>query len=136
MSADNAFEGWAIVELMGHRKLAGRVSEATVAGEPLMRLDVPAGDAFLTQYYGAKSIYCLTPADEAICRRFARAHQIEPVHAYELAPPLTFGEAVDQENRRAGLPVGAEGFDIGGKDPHEHPHDGQDDDDDDLEPRF
>lgn len=38
---DSLFEGWAIVELMGHRRLAGWVSEVEIAGAPMLRLDVP-----------------------------------------------------------------------------------------------
>jgi hypothetical protein len=35
------YEGWAIVELMGHRRLAGWVQEVELAGAPMLRLDVP-----------------------------------------------------------------------------------------------
>jgi hypothetical protein len=44
MADESAFEGWAILELMGHRRLAGYVQEATIAGGAFIRLDVP-GDA-------------------------------------------------------------------------------------------
>lgn len=33
---------WAILELLGHRRLAGRVSEVTLAGTTMLRLDVPS----------------------------------------------------------------------------------------------
>lgn len=33
--------GWAIIELMGHRRLAGYVQEVEVAGQGMLRLDVP-----------------------------------------------------------------------------------------------
>lgn len=36
------FEGWAIVELMGHRRLGAWVSEVELAGAPMLRLDIPA----------------------------------------------------------------------------------------------
>jgi len=82
------FDSWAIVELMGHRKLAGKVTEETHFGVPLLRLDVPqaagAAQPFLTQWYGGQSIYCLTPCDEATARAVATHHQPEPVHRYEL----------------------------------------------------
>lgn len=35
------FEGWAIVELMGHRRLAGYVRQAEQFGVAMLRLDVP-----------------------------------------------------------------------------------------------
>ncbi|MBZ5662729.1 MAG: acetyltransferase [Acidobacteriia bacterium] len=81
-----SFDTWAIVELMGHRKLAGRVSEQIIAGVPLLRIDVPqcvAAPGFTT-YYGASSIYSLTPTTEAICRAYTAAHRERPVQAYEL----------------------------------------------------
>lgn len=36
-----AFEGYAILELMGHRRLAGYVSEVEIAGAAMLRLDIP-----------------------------------------------------------------------------------------------
>jgi hypothetical protein len=39
------FEGWAFLELMGHRRLGGYVSEATVAGAGFLRIDVPGDDS-------------------------------------------------------------------------------------------
>lgn len=41
MTAGDPFEGWAILELMGHRRLAGYVREVELAGAGLLRLDVP-----------------------------------------------------------------------------------------------
>lgn len=80
------FESWAIVELMGHRKIAGLVTEKIVAGVPLLRIDVPAvGESKgLTQFYGAQSIYCMTPTTKEICERFAAMRQEAPVSVYEL----------------------------------------------------
>ena len=41
MTDSGAFEGWAIVELMGHRRLAGYVRQAEQFGAAMLRLDVP-----------------------------------------------------------------------------------------------
>lgn len=83
------FDEWAIVELMGHRKLAGRVSEAPLGRGELFRLDVPDGlmsDRFVTQFYGWSSVYCMTVTDELAARKFAVMHQPTPVHRWELPP--------------------------------------------------
>lgn len=37
--SEPAFEGWAIVELMGHRRLAGFVREVSMFGASMLRLD-------------------------------------------------------------------------------------------------
>jgi len=77
------FAGWAVVELMGHRRLAGRVSEATIAGAPFLRLDVPS-DPPVTQFYAAAAIYAITPTTEDLAREFAARNRPAPVHAFEL----------------------------------------------------
>lgn len=86
------FEGWAIVELMGHRKLAGYVREVTIAGAAMMRLDIPC-DPPVTQYYGANSLYCLTPTTEELAKQVAQAARPTPVSRYELPAPPNADEA-------------------------------------------
>lgn len=80
------FEGWAIVELMGHRKLAGYVREVTLAGAAMLRLDIPS-DPPVTQYYGASSLYCMTPTTEELARSAAQVSRPTPISRYELPAP-------------------------------------------------
>lgn len=91
MGNSNAFEGWAIVELMGHRRLAGFVSQAEMFGSALLRIDIPGGGGGLnaTQFYGGNSIYCLSPTTEEIARAFAMRNQPSPVQRWEL-PSLEY----------------------------------------------
>ena len=76
-----AFEGWAVLELMGHRRLGGHVSEATMFGSALCRIDVPEvdGQPAATQVYSLSAIYCLTPTTEAVARAVARGNRPAPV---------------------------------------------------------
>ena len=76
------YEGWTILELMGHRRLAGYVTEAEIAGGKFIRIDVPGKDGHgprstvATQFYGASSVYCLTPTTEEIARKVAEQSQV------------------------------------------------------------
>jgi len=91
--SDDAFESWAIVELMGRRRLAGYVtSPAPLEQTDRLRIDIYPGDAAtaaLTQFVGWPG-YCLTPTTEDVCRALA-ARQLRyqpPVARWELeAPP-------------------------------------------------
>ncbi len=79
MSDQEGFVGWAIVELFGHKRLAGHVSSQVVAGGSLVRIDVPETPADtrpVTQAYtklvGVAAIYGITPVTEDVARRAAR----------------------------------------------------------------
>lgn len=75
---------WAIVELMGHVRIAGRVTEEEHFGAKLGRIDIPTGDGFVTQFFGGSSVYRMTPCSEAAARGVAAANVPQPVHSWEL----------------------------------------------------
>ncbi len=80
--------GWCIVELMGHRKLGARVTEATLGGGAFLRLDVPGDGADVaTQFVAPGAVYAITPCSEDVARRLARACRPEPVTRWELPEP-------------------------------------------------
>lgn len=92
--------GWAILELMGHRRLAGYVSEQEIAGSSFLRLDIPAAggdEPEATQYYSPAAVYCITPASEEFARAVARYSNPAPAARWELpAPePPDEGDGVD-----------------------------------------
>lgn len=93
------FEGWAILELMGHRRLAGWLSEATIGGGSFIRIDVPSDDeaaAGATQFYAPASVYAITPTTEDVARSVARRNQPAPVQRWEL-PALAEAKPDDDE---------------------------------------
>lgn len=77
------FAGWVILELMGHRRLAGHVTEVEFAGGKFLRIDVPT-DPPATQLYNPSAVYCLTPASEETARAVATVSRIAPVSRWEL----------------------------------------------------
>lgn len=81
------FAEWVILELMGHRRLAGYLTEQEIAGRGFLRLDVPAGDQpAATQLYNPTSVYCITPTTEDVARAVARGNRPAPVQRWELEP--------------------------------------------------
>jgi len=81
------YDGWAILELMGHVRMAGRVTEESHFGVALGRIDIPNAEGYTTQYFGGSSIYRLTPTTEAIARSVALHNQPAPVRTWELPKP-------------------------------------------------
>lgn len=114
---NDTFDLWAILELMGHVKLAGRVTEEERFGSKMGRIDVPdcipcdckgadqihgndrfdcpkcKGSGFLekftTHYFGGGSIYRLTPTSEEVARAVAANHKPQPISPWELPRALT-----------------------------------------------
>lgn len=67
-------ETWCILELMGHVRVVGRLSEEEHFGIKLGRIDVPKGDGpddYTTQFFGGSSVYRITPTDEETAREMA-----------------------------------------------------------------
>lgn len=61
---------WAIIEIFGHRRHAGRCREEERFGAKMLRVDVPNnGDpekqGWTTHYYGGGAIFSFTLTDEA-----------------------------------------------------------------------
>ncbi|HEY9825209.1 MAG TPA: hypothetical protein V6D19_07160 [Stenomitos sp.] len=79
------FTGWAILEIMGHRRLGGFLSEQAIAGGKMLRIDIPGPNETKTsQFYNIGSVYSVTPCAEEIAKAFALKHQPEPVARWEL----------------------------------------------------
>ena len=91
-------EMWAIVEIFGHQRIAGRLSEQVIAGAGFVRIDVPEVPAAASRYgeqrrsiqahtklYGPGAIYAISAVDEAIATAAAAQIRHEPVDSYTLA---------------------------------------------------
>lgn len=94
----NPFAEWVVLELMGHRRLAGHLTEQEIAGKGFLRLDVPAVDEQppATQLYNPSSVYCITPTTEEVARAVAAGARPAPVQRWEL-PALPTADSVDTE---------------------------------------
>lgn len=93
--------GWCVLELLGHRRLAGFVRPVELGGHVLLRLDVPkpetaseAGPWAATQFYSPSAVYCITPCTMETAVRSAGVGKVEPVSRWELpAAPFARGAA-------------------------------------------
>lgn len=79
-------ELWAIVEVMGHAHYAGRVSEYSDLGVPLIRVEVPGvnGEPAFEKLLGASSIFRITPCEKAAALEAARQFAVRPLSLVRL----------------------------------------------------
>ncbi|MGA2160198.1 MAG: acetyltransferase [Dehalococcoidia bacterium] len=82
---ENNVPYWAILELMGHRRVGGKISETVIGGVTFLRIDIPTVQGgFMTQLYSPQAIYCITPTTEEIATSVAKYNQPEPVYRFEI----------------------------------------------------
>ena len=95
---EEQYEGWTILELMGHRRIIGCVKQQEIAGRAFLRVDIPS-EPPVTQFYGAEAVYCMTPTTEETARKACALNRIAPVSQWELPAPrsatLVEAEIVD-----------------------------------------
>lgn len=95
-------ELWALVELFGHQRIAGAVSEYNLGGT-FVRVDVPAVDGrpAFTKLYGQNAIYAITFVDRDVALAAAEHLAIRPITPYEVGALTT--EAVRARLEHANL---------------------------------
>ena len=78
---------WGQIELMGHQRIAGHISETNIAGKGMLRVDVPDehGNTTHTRFYSPEAVYCISPTDRQIAIGLAANIKSQPVTIYDLA---------------------------------------------------
>ena len=113
MSDEQKYEGldcWAIVDLFGHNRVAGKLTTQTLGAACLLRMDVPEvvipsheeytgyyrglerekkvvperRKGGYTRFFGVGAIYSINPVTEELARRAVAAIDSEPVKPYEM----------------------------------------------------
>ncbi len=100
---------WGIVELFGHARIAGALSDHMIGGESFVRVDVPdvtvpVGDGAMrtipahTKVFGAKAIYSFAFVDEGMALTAAHSIRHQPISSYTLVDAL---RGLEPHERRA-----------------------------------
>jgi hypothetical protein len=96
------FEQWCIVELFGHQKIAGFVSNSQISGATFIRVDVPQvkeGAKEFTRFYNPSAVYGINPVTEQVAREMAKRIDSRPVVAWDIGfdpqRQLSFGHPSD-----------------------------------------
>lgn len=94
------FDVFAIVELFGHARIAGRVTEQVIAGQGFIRVDVPEtpSQPGFTRMFGPSAIYSITPVSEEIATAAAHSIRVEPVNVYMALPSRSANDDYGQND--------------------------------------
>jgi hypothetical protein len=120
------FDGWAVVEILGHQRYAGYVTTEAYGQAVLFRIDVPALDereritkrpgygsngnywpagttvkegatTAYTKLVGAGSIYCITPCDKDAALKAVEEIQPRPLMTVQLPPERAIAPSAEHE---------------------------------------
>lgn len=79
------FEVHAIIELFGHNKIAGKVTEQTLGGSTMIRIDVPdtkLSPAF-TRLLHINAVYAINPVTEEVATQYAENLKVMPIQSWD-----------------------------------------------------
>lgn len=107
--SEEKFEEWCILEIMGHQRYAGHVTNQSLGGASFVRIDVPEFGPLrpaFSKLFSAGSIYCITPVSEDVARQVAEGLQRSPINVYDfpedvrrrLQTPAIPGPSEDDED--------------------------------------
>jgi hypothetical protein len=110
---NDKFETWAIVELFGHNKIAGKVSEQTIGGSSMVRVDVPDTEASpkFTRLLNVSAIYAINPVTEDVATAYAGRLQSKPIEVWDAREVLKRIDDMKKLNAPVSEPHGGAGFD-------------------------
>lgn len=86
MTEKMKFEQWCILDIMGHQRFAGWVTEETIAGAAFLRIDIPATgkQVAFTKLFSPSSVYSITPTTEELATSMAASINNAPISVYDL----------------------------------------------------
>lgn len=81
MEKSETINMWCLIELFGHQKIAGHVTEQNIAGVNMLRVQVPATETTpeFTKFYGGAAIYAINPIDEVSAIALVNQLKVSPV---------------------------------------------------------
>lgn len=74
-SSDEALDMWAFVEVMGHSKIAGRLTTRKLGTNVMLQVDVlkPDGSGpWYSKLYAPASLFSITPCSEEFCQKWSK----------------------------------------------------------------
>lgn len=80
------FDLWGIVELFGHQRIAGKLTEQNVAGANMLRVDVPESKEAppFTRFLNHAAIYAINPTTEEVAKMVAEQLQAKPIDSWDI----------------------------------------------------
>lgn len=103
---------WAVVELFGHQKIAGKLSEVNIGANVMIKVMVPKTD-YHPEYdrlFNPSAIYAINPMEESLVVRYAETLKVAPITPYEAS--AMFEKIIEEKVQRRLQPTNPESNDF------------------------
>jgi len=86
MEKTNPLDLFAIVELFGHTKMAGKVTEHSMGPATFIRVDVPetTQQPSFTRLLNPSAIYAINPTTQDVVNHMAQQFQNKPIESWDI----------------------------------------------------
>lgn len=97
-------ELFAVVELFGHQKIAGKVTEQSIGPATFVRVDVPESEKQpgFTRLLNPSAIYAINPVTEEVMKYMAGRFEAKPIESWDIQKMyekvLALGVAKDEDD--------------------------------------
>ena len=83
---EQKFEINAVVELFGHSRMAGKVTEQTIGSASFVRIDVPetSTQPKFTRLVNPSAIYAINPVTEEVMLQMAEGITAKPIDSWDI----------------------------------------------------
>lgn len=83
---EQKFELYAVVELFGHQRISGRVTEQSIGVATFIRIDVPetSRQPKFTRLVNPSAIYAINPVTEEVMLTLAEMITAKPIDAWDI----------------------------------------------------
>ena len=83
---EQKFEINAVVELFGHNRMAGKVTEQTIGSASFIRIDVPetTQQPKFTRLVNPSAIYAINPVTEEVMLAMAEGISSKPIESWDI----------------------------------------------------
>lgn len=94
------FDEWAVLDLFGHQRIAGHVTNQNVGSATFVRVDVPTKDGkavAFTRFFNPSAIYSVSPVSKPVAVAVAQTIDAQPVQAWDLPARRALGAGEGME---------------------------------------